>query len=132
MNGAKKNDEPLPAKDLGLRLRSAREAKGLTIEELADQMRLIPSVIKDLEECDYAKFDAIVYVTGYLRLYSKLVQIDERETLSLFYKDPINRVEKGLIKNKSSNHSSPRINPLLFAAVMGLAALLVGFLYLDR
>jgi cytoskeleton protein RodZ len=132
MNEITKPDEAVPVRDLGSRLRAARESKGLTLEELADQMCLLPSVVRDLEKEDYTKFDALIYVTGYLRLYSRLVQVDEREILSLFYKNPINRTDKVIVENKLSISSRLRISPLLFMVVLVTLALLIGLLYLGQ
>jgi cytoskeleton protein RodZ len=132
MNEITKPDEAVPVRDLGSRLRAARESKGLTLEELADQMCLLPSVVRDLEKEDYTKFDALIYVTGYLRLYSRLVQVDEREILSLFYKNPINRADKVIVENKLSISSRLRISPLLFMVVLVTLALLIGLLYLGQ
>lgn len=57
----------------GQRLRQAREARQLTRDAVALQMRIEPKVIEALERDDYAQLPAAVFVRGYLRAYAKLV-----------------------------------------------------------
>ncbi len=78
---------------LGQRLINARDAKGLSIEELANKMNLIPEVVDNLEKELFNTFEAKVYITGYLRLYCKLVGLDANEAIALYYRDPLNRIE---------------------------------------
>lgn len=78
---------------LGQRLINARDAKGLSIEELANKMNLIPEVVDNLEKELFNTFEAKVYITGYLRLYCKLVGLDANEAIALYYRNPLNRIE---------------------------------------
>lgn len=59
----------------GALLREARCAKKLTCEEVAKQLRLSVSCIKDIEHDQYANAVALIYVRGYLRSYARLVDL---------------------------------------------------------
>lgn len=61
----------------GQRLRAAREEKGLTIQEVASQLRLQQSLIEALEADNEALLPSATYVSGYLRSYAKLLDIPE-------------------------------------------------------
>lgn len=61
---------------LGDRLRAAREAKGLSIEEVAEKMRLKKIQVADLEKDKYTSFPAAVYAKGALRNYADLLGVD--------------------------------------------------------
>lgn len=61
----------------GQRLREAREEKGLTIQEVASQLRLQQRLIEALEADNEAALPPATFVSGYLRSYAKLLDIPE-------------------------------------------------------
>jgi len=121
-----KNQENKKILKLGQRLKAAREAKGLTVEQLAGQMNLSSLKLTALEEDDYDKFEASIYVTGILRLYCRLVQMDEGEAIALFYKDPSNRTDKEVKITNSLSDSGMKQSPLM---VLGLLIAVVILAY---
>jgi|GEM_PF-111911 len=68
----------------GAMLKAAREKQGLSREEVADQLHLRFTIIKDLEEDQYATDISATFTKGYLKLYSKLLGIDEEQVLSAY------------------------------------------------
>ena len=101
--------------------RSAREAKGLSLEELANQMNLIPEMVENLEKELFNSFEAKVYITGYLRLYCKLVGLDANEAIALYYRDPANRTENPSEKCIASQSKDQTQLYLLIGAVILIA-----------
>lgn len=59
----------------GKRLRAAREARGLSREDVAGQLRLNERLIGALEEDDYAALPGPTFTTGYLRSYARLLEL---------------------------------------------------------
>ena len=57
----------------GENLRSAREKYGLTLDDVAAELRLSAYQIRALEEDRYDDLPGETYVRGYLRAYSRLV-----------------------------------------------------------
>jgi cytoskeleton protein RodZ len=70
-NGVQVDLEPKigPGRDL----REARESRNLTQETLAKQMHIDISLVRALEEDDYSKFAAPIFVTGHIRAYARLL-----------------------------------------------------------
>jgi len=68
----------------GQRLRVAREARQLTRDAIAAQMRIEPKVIEALERDDYTRLPAAVFVRGYLRAYAKLVGLAAEPLVDAF------------------------------------------------
>jgi len=60
---------------IGQQLRAAREKQGLSIDEVARQLLLNRQLIMELENDDYSRIPAPVYVRGYLRSYAQLLQL---------------------------------------------------------
>jgi cytoskeleton protein RodZ len=69
-----------PAADVpssfGTRLASAREAAGLSVGDVAGQLRLHPSQVRALESGDLSRLPEAVYVRGFVRSYARLVGLD--------------------------------------------------------
>ena len=60
-------------KSVGEHLRDAREQKGLSIQEVADQLYLEQRIIRLLEADDYEQLPPPAFVQGYIRAYAKLL-----------------------------------------------------------
>ncbi|HLT44393.1 MAG TPA: RodZ domain-containing protein [Luteimonas sp.] len=60
-------------KGAGARLRAARRTAGLSLEDVASRLKMPVRVVKSLEEEDWSRLGAPVFVRGQLRSYSKLL-----------------------------------------------------------
>ena len=58
---------------IGPRLRSARERRGLTVEQAALKLHLDPAVLQSLEAEDFGALGAPIFVKGYVGRYAELV-----------------------------------------------------------
>lgn len=67
--------------DPGAMLVAAREARGISIAQIARDLGLTESAVRDLEANRYEKFPAGIYVWGYLKNYCKLLEMDETAVL---------------------------------------------------
>ena len=67
----------------GHRLREAREARRLTLEQAAAQLRMQVRIIQALENDDYSGLPGSTFVQGYLRSYSRLLGLPEESILAL-------------------------------------------------
>ncbi|MGO0999427.1 helix-turn-helix domain-containing protein [Lysobacter sp. CA196] len=66
----------------GARLKQAREAAGLSIEDVAARLKMPSRVVQSLENDDTGSAGAPVFVRGQLRSYARLVGIDLEGQLS--------------------------------------------------
>ena len=74
-------DPPPPADrvdppTVGEELRAAREGAGLSIEEVAQQLKLAPRQVRALEDDDYAKLPGRTFVRGFVRNYARAFGLD--------------------------------------------------------
>ena len=65
----------------GERLRRAREAAGLRLEDVAERLKMPVRVVKSLEEEDWDRLGAPVFVRGQLRSYSRLLGLGTATTI---------------------------------------------------
>jgi cytoskeletal protein RodZ len=63
----------------GERLRAAREAKKLSLEEVASQTRIPLRHLQSLEESDWSKLPAPTYTIGFAKSYASAVGLDRNE-----------------------------------------------------
>lgn len=82
-------------------LRDIRKNKGLSIEEVADKLKLSSHIIQKLESDDLTGMGAYPYVRGYLLNYTKLLGVDSEKFIGLI---PKSEIEIPLI-NTSANYS---------------------------
>jgi cytoskeleton protein RodZ len=68
----------------GARLRAAREGQGLSIEEVADRLRLSEALVLAMEEDRFGLLGAPVFARGHLRNYATLIGAPEREVMAAF------------------------------------------------
>lgn len=57
-------------------LRAAREAKNLTVYQVADVTKIKTDHVRALEEGNYDMFPAPVYIRGFIRAYAGLMKLD--------------------------------------------------------
>ncbi len=68
----------------GAQLRAARDGLGLSIEEVADRLRLNEALVLAMEEDRFGLLGAPVFARGHLRNYAALVGASERGVLDAF------------------------------------------------
>lgn len=66
---------------VGKRLQKARQARGLSLEEVAHTTRMRPDKVLALENDDYSRFGNHVYAKGFLLIYSRLLKVDASEEI---------------------------------------------------
>lgn len=86
----------------GARLRTAREAAGLSLEQVGSRLKMPVRVLQSLEEEDWSRLGAAVYVRGQLRSYGRLLGVDVDPTMT---SSGIPRIEPPVLV--SHMHTSP-------------------------
>lgn len=81
------------AKGCGQHLREAREAAGLSIDEVGSRLRMPVHVVRALEEEQWQRLGAPVFVRGQLRSYARLLGVDLEPLLESARIAPVQPVE---------------------------------------
>lgn len=118
---------------LGEKLRQAREERGITISEVAEQTRISPHYLELIEMDDYRTLPGGIFNKGFVKSYAKYVGIDEVEALQDYSKlvstqtggepsdEPKTYRPEVLTDDRSSSSSLPT---LIFAVIiLGLMTL---------
>lgn len=100
--------------DIGDKLRSAREAKGLSIEDIEKATKIQGRYLTAIEQDDFDKLPGDFYVRAFIRQYAQVVGLDGKQLLSEYHNDvpqaePDEYVEDS-IDNKSEEVSKTTSN----------------------
>ena len=69
---------------LGMKLKQAREAMGLTESDLAESTHMMAQMIREIEAEDYHRFSAPIYGKGFIKLFAKAVGLDPAPLVAEF------------------------------------------------
>jgi cytoskeleton protein RodZ len=124
---------------LGLLLRKAREARGLSIDDVIQALKFSRRQIEALEADDMASLPGSVFVRGSIRSYARFLRLDPEPLLNLLAEDvPVLQPDVRPPENMgtaSPNRGIRRIPPLVAVSVLLLiaaAGMVVWHLFGDR
>ena len=89
-------------KNIGLKLREKREQNGLSIEEVAEDLKMRPNQIISIEEGKTEDFKDVFYLKYFIRDYAKYLGLDSEKILDDFNEylfDITSKIPVDLIKN---------------------------------
>ena len=69
---------------LGERFRAAREARGASLSDVADQIRIRSVYLSAIEDEHWNAIGAPVYIRGFLRTYARYLRLDPEEAVAEF------------------------------------------------
>lgn len=69
---------------LGKKFQTARESRGLTLDEAARLTKIRQSRLSEIEADDYSNFPSLAYAKGFLQIYGKFLDIDVSPYLDAF------------------------------------------------
>jgi len=104
----------------GKRLRAAREQAGLTVDDVARELRLTVARIKALEEDRHDALAGMTYVRGYLRSYARLLGLPEASVLPPTETEPVTDTGRFAPVAPRQVQSTDR-HMRLFTLLLGLA-----------
>ena len=117
----------------GQRLRAAREAAGMTLEEVATTTRIPTRHLESLENSDFDRLPAPTYSIGFAKNYAQAVGLDRREIAEQL-RGEIGGLRPATFQIDSFEPADPaRAFPkwLLFAVVAGIVVVIAGFSWLK-
>lgn len=67
---------------LGEKLREAREERGISLSEVAEQTRISPIYLESIENDDYRNLPGGIFNKGFVKSFAKYVGVNEQEALT--------------------------------------------------
>ncbi|MDE2389197.1 MAG: helix-turn-helix domain-containing protein, partial [Betaproteobacteria bacterium] len=128
-------DPASTAQSVGHLLRSARMAKGLSVDEVSRQLRLSVPQVEAIEKEDFEKIPGRTFLRGFIRNYAHLVQLDPTPLLQMLPASTriVSTYERTPFKNKqisfSSNREAPKNHSLIIVVIVLVIVLGAYFLF---
>jgi cytoskeleton protein RodZ len=122
---------------LGEKLRQAREEKGFTISEVAEQTRISSLYLQSIENDDYNTLPGGIFNKGFVKSFAKFVGVNEQEALDDYGRliSQTQGVETDDLKVfrpevLTDDRSGASMAPTIIIAAIILALMTVGILFL--
>lgn len=111
---------------LGEEFRSAREARGLTLSDVAEQIHIRSVYLNAIENEDWTAIGAPVYVRGFIRTYARFLGLDAEAAVAQFNRTV--PAERTVVPSAVTADDRPGRGPSIWVLLGGaVAVLLVGF-----
>ena len=120
----------------GERLRAAREAKGMSVDDVSSATRIPKRHLETIEDGDFAELPGRTYAIGFSRSYAKAVDLNEDEIVNevreqLGIEDPSERHRDGTIHQTEDPARLPS-RGLVVASIIAALVLLAGLFAFSR
>ena len=119
---------------LGQRLKKAREDSGLTLKKFAETSKVQTKYLEYLEEGRYEKLPAFVYIQGFLKKYSQILDLSFDELLKQYQNEieVVSATKKEIVQLPSLRSPKIVITPKKLrwlAIIIVILAILGYFIY---
>ena len=137
-------------KNIGLKLKEKREKNGLSIEEVAEDLKMRPTQISSIEEGKTEDFKDVFYLKYFIRDYAKYLGLDGEKLLDEFNEylfDMTSKIPVDLIKNekKEKKDNNEAISPytkekknkinipkLLICIIISVILIITGYILISN
>jgi len=142
-------------KEIGERLKETRESIGISIEEAAEDLKMRPSQIENIEAGNMEAFKDVFYLKYFIRDYSKYLGLDYEDMVDEFNEylfdytskisiEDIKKAKKNALgkrKEEPKHIASPYtierkrsffIPPIVIYVGIGLLVLLIGYFIISN
>jgi len=89
---------------VGTILKKEREKKGLLLIDIEKQIKVREKYLKAVEEEDWSYFSSKIYITGILKNYSRVLNLDHKKILAFFRRDYERKEEVKFKKKVTSKY----------------------------
>jgi len=124
---------PEASESLGERFRAAREARGLSLSDAADQIRIRSVYLAAIEEETWNTIGAPVYIRGFLRTYARFLGLDPEEAVGAFNRtQPADGLPQSAAREPARDAPPARRGTLLIWIASGIAVILIAFVVYNE
>ena len=137
-------------KDIGLKLKEKREENGVSIEEVAEDLKMRPSQIVSLEEGKKEDFKDVLFLKYFIRDYAKYLGLDSEELVDDFNeflfdftsKIPVEEIEKAKLNNVNKKDivspytnvvsENKKILRIVIGIILVIVLLIIGYFLMSN
>ena len=123
------------APGVGAQLRAAREAKGISVEQLAAETRIPQRHLKTIEEGQFSDLPGRTYAMGFAKTYAKVVDLNQDDVAEMVRAELDAQQPEDHYRPKSFEPGDPARAPsrtLFWVTLAGFVILLIGLVAFFR
>ena len=101
-------------KNIGIKLKTKREENGLSIDEVAEDLKMRPNQIVSIEEGKLEDFKDVFYLKYFIRDYAKYLGLDGEKMLDEFNEylfDMTSKIPVNLINEAKKEETKDAVSP---------------------
>lgn len=132
-------------KNIGIKLKTKREENGISVDEVAEDLKMRPAQITSIEEGRIEDFKDVFYLKYFIRDYAKYLGLDGEKLLDEFNeylfditsKIPVNLINEAKGKKDEDKISSPytierkkkvKIPKLVIGIIIIIILIVIGYI----
>ncbi len=136
-------------KNIGIKLKTKREENGLSVDEVAEDLKMRPSQITSIEEGKLEDFKDVFYLKYFIRDYAKYLGLDGEKVLDEFNeylfditsKIPVNLIEQAKKEKEEENVISPytkeknkklKLSKIIIAIIFLIIIVVIGCIIVNN
>ena len=112
---------------VGTILKKEREKKGLLLIDIEKQIKVREKYLKAIEEEDWNFFSSKIYITGILKNYSRILNLDQKKILAFFRRDYERKEEVKFKKKVASVYLIPETKKFFKLGLFVLSVFFIGY-----
>jgi len=114
---------------IGEILKKKREELGRDLREISDSSKIRYDYLKALENGDFEKLPAEVYVKGYIQEYAKILNMNPETAIKEYMQQaaPSPQEKKKIPEEKGAQMSRPRIRYVLITLILAILIVIATF-----
>jgi cytoskeletal protein RodZ len=98
---------------VGSILKNEREKKGLLLSDIEKKIKIREKYLKAIEDENWNYFSSKIYITGILKNYSRVLNLDHKKVLAFFRRDYEKKEEIKFKKKVTSEYLTPGTKKIL-------------------
>ncbi len=116
---------------VGTILKNEREKKGLLLIDIEKQIKVREKYLKAIEDENWNYFSSKIYITGILKNYSRVLNLDHRKVLAFFRRDYEKKEEVRFKRKISSTYLTSGTKKFLRIGLIIVTLFFVGYFVLQ-
>ena len=108
-------------------LKKQRENQGVKLTDVEKEIRVREKFLKAIENNNWDFFSSKVYVTGIIKAYAKLLDLDQEKITAFFRREYEKKEQVEFKKRISSHYLKPETKKVILAALIFVFLLFFGY-----
>ncbi|MFA6532833.1 MAG: helix-turn-helix domain-containing protein [Patescibacteria group bacterium] len=116
---------------VGSILKNEREKKGLLLSDVEKQIKVREKYLKAIEDENWSYFSSKIYITGILKNYSRVLNLDHKKVLAFFRRDYERKEEVKFKRKVESSYLTSETKKFLKIGLIVITLFFIAYFILQ-